>query len=195
MKYLIFNITVAATLVYLVAGDELGLTDAKSVLVEDAPKVEASIPSLTMQDIRPAVEEMILSAQESVAQVSSNNLSESDIKEIVAKAVEEAVAQQVASIRTEEVPLVESEEPLELTYVETPVTHAPPVETGGLATPEVSQNIPEIGLSEDDTTDIQVAEATIEISDGDAMMTPKTRQKELDKLVHSMELLFLDKSQ
>ncbi|WP_420548286.1 hypothetical protein [Curvivirga sp.] len=200
MKFLIFNITVAAALGYLVFGEELGLTSAKDEFAAStAPELneaKETLASLNAEDLRPLIAEMITASQET----NSQPLSEDDIKTIVATAVADALANQQmpASIQesiveANETPYVSQvddttsdliEEELPTTVVKTPVTHAPSVETGGLGIPENS-NMP-----------VQIAAASnnVQLAEGETMMTPQSRQKELDKLVNSLELMFLDLS-
>ncbi|MTI08618.1 hypothetical protein [Curvivirga aplysinae] len=200
MKFLIFNVTVAAALGYLVFGEELGLTSVKDEFTANTtPEIneeKETLASLNAEDLKPMIAEMITVSQET----SPQPLSEDDIKTIVANAVADALAHQQMplsiqenTIETHETPYVSEiddttsdliEEELPTTVVKTPVTHAPSVETGGLGIPEKS-NMP-----------VQVAAApnNIQLAEGEAMMTPQSRQKELDKLVNSLELMFLDLS-
>ena len=65
MKFVIFNITVAATLVYLVAADDLGLTSTPEEQVEVSQIEEIAFPveeqqqNLTLDEVRPIIDEMI----------------------------------------------------------------------------------------------------------------------------------------
>ena len=114
------------------------------------------------------------------------------LSNVATNATQQETLQQSASF---EMPAEDTyEEPLEEFIVETPVTHAPPVETGGLARPEPTDIETELAMNAGMPTQANATQAPIQLAEGESLMTPKTRQKELDKLVSSLELMFLDKA-
>ena len=78
----------------------------------------------------------------------------------------------------------QSEEDLPLIEVSTPITHKPVLEE------VVAQSEKVISQENDRIQFSQSAEIVEEIQ----LMTPQTRQKELDKLVQSLELMFLEQT-
>ncbi|MDX1737632.1 MAG: hypothetical protein R3261_05315 [Alphaproteobacteria bacterium] len=225
MKYLVFNVTVAAVLGYLVFGEDLGLKQSsenavaafeeeiQATALADQPEEnilsEEEAAPLTIDQIKPLIEDALAESKAN----EDKPLGEAEIRMIIADAISDALQNQsmADNFKISEAPSVEpskiqknaenqlasntiGDNSVEVEEVPTLVTKAPPVATGGLEEPLAVKN--DSDLAEIDVPSVEnSSNPAIQIAEGETMMTPETRHRELDKLASSLELLYLDLAQ
>ncbi|RED53550.1 hypothetical protein [Aestuariispira insulae] len=214
MKYIIFNIVVAGALVYLVAGDDLQLPTSPTEAIENT---EVRLDE-TINKIRPEVEKTASKVAEEVAEKVAARVAD----EIAARLEQERVSSlQIAARSTapiapgpdhvpaqadpvtaamldpedtlyqdpaiglpEETAIAETLPPIEEVQI-APVTTYKPID--GLEE-AVGQSREMAGDFSPPTPD------SIQIAEGEQMMAPRDRQRELDALAQNMEMMFLNRA-
>ena len=210
MKYIIFNIVVAGALVYLVAGDDLKLPGSADEAVRNA---ETNLDS-TLDQIRPQVEETASKVAEQVAAKVAARIAD-EITEKLARLpeTESDVPAPIEATLTATPPEMDSttaamldkderlyQDPAEengpatVSSMEAPL---PPVEDIYIE-PEVTHK-PIEGLEESIGHSTELAQNSsrsdvIQIAEGEELMSPRDRQRELDALAQNMEMLFLSRA-
>lgn len=192
MKYLVFNIVVAAALVFLAIGGDMKWPGSD----KDNPTADAT-PQISTDDLltrlKPAIEETAAIVAEQVAQEIAEQ-TRADLQaqmDQMAQPAKEPVAATTPEIQTsptvtEVAPVAEADEvsdipPLPEIAVETPAVHRPmdEVPAGAVAQAPAVPSQPD---------------AHVQLAEGEQMMSPRDRQRELDALVQNMELMFVEKA-
>lgn len=211
MKYLIFNIVVAGALIYLAAGSDITWPGMKAE--ETVKTTAATVPAPDIDEILAKLKPMIEETATLVAEQVSEDINErtkadlsAEIENLTQRLEQTNTGQQAAAATTEtsaspspgntqatatptDMAARETDDlpPLPEMTVETPTVHKPLEDLQG-------QDVAQAPEMAEPVTNAPSPQPQVQLAEGEEMMSPRDRQRELDALVQNMELMFLDKA-